>query len=786
MTIIFYKSSHYFCGLAKIMIFKKQLFLIFTFLFSFPYFLKSQCVAIESILVDACGQPELENEMLRFKVGPNNLNVSNMTMTFGFFQPFTGIRTPDFSTASKVSQLNATVQSCGFLKEPIGGVLPANSTVLVIGSVNVNVNANPFTTLSDTIIVLFKNSTSSTTAYYINYAPPNTPPAPDAQTTTISFGQGCMSTVTYLRSQLINQNGLPGAQDGATVNFSANGTPTYINNGCIAPFTPISAQWNGPGTVCETDSPINLNTLITGTQGGVFTGQGVNNGFFNPSGNIGSFNITYTINIGGCERTQTNTIIVIAQPNASWTLPSSICAGETIQLNSLISGTPGGAFSGQGVSGNTFNSSNLNGNINITYAVGSGSCQATSSQTIQVIAVGNANWQPPSEVCEGQTIDLNSFVTGNAGGVWTGQGVNVAGSFNSTGLTGSISITYTVGSGTCEASQIRTINIIAIPNSDWDAPNSICEGEIINLDDLITGNSGGAWSGNGVSGNSFNASGLTGAIEITYQLASGNCTSTSIQSIDVINLPSPLVSNDTSYCQGDSIQALTALNSEDATVVWYADNSLNNELSQGINFLPPSETATYYVVFKQDACISAIDSVNITISQVSTQITANTDDANIPFNLVASSQSVNALSCEWFLNEELINYVDGQNYLIETEGEYVLKHVCVNSDGCTATDEISFNVSNDVFEIKIPNVFTPNDDGINDEFVIESKGVSTLSGNIFNRWGNLVFSWEGVNTFWSGEENTSKAPDGVYFYVINILDNKDKQSEYKGTVTLIR
>src|SRR5690606_38927569 len=62
---------------------------------------------------------------------------------------------------------------------------------------------------------------------------------------------------------------------------------------------------------------------------------------------------------------------------------------------------------------------------------------------------------------------------------------------------------------------------------------------------------------------------------------------------------------------------------------------------------------------------------------------------------------------------------------------------------------------------KLPNVFTPNGDGINDEYRIDStKHVSLFQ--IVNRWGNVVYSWNSGGVNWSGIDAT----EGVYFYQI--------------------
>jgi gliding motility-associated-like protein len=84
-------------------------------------------------------------------------------------------------------------------------------------------------------------------------------------------------------------------------------------------------------------------------------------------------------------------------------------------------------------------------------------------------------------------------------------------------------------------------------------------------------------------------------------------------------------------------------------------------------------------------------------------------------------------------------------------------------------------------------VFTPNNDGPNDVFYVKTKGVKDLQGDIFNRWGQLMFTMSGINSFWDGKApNGELVPDGSYFYILNITDNKNKNHVYKGSVNLFR
>lgn len=91
----------------------------------------------------------------------------------------------------------------------------------------------------------------------------------------------------------------------------------------------------------------------------------------------------------------------------------------------------------------------------------------------------------------------------------------------------------------------------------------------------------------------------------------------------------------------------------------------------------------------------------------------------------------------------------------------------------------------------IPNVFTPNEDGLNDTWRIEIKGATNLHYTIYNRWGNIEYTSPDLPNatvlLWDGHTPTGeKVSDGVYYYVVNYTDKKGERQEKKGCVTVFR
>ena len=90
------------------------------------------------------------------------------------------------------------------------------------------------------------------------------------------------------------------------------------------------------------------------------------------------------------------------------------------------------------------------------------------------------------------------------------------------------------------------------------------------------------------------------------------------------------------------------------------------------------------------------------------------------------------------------------------------------------------------FPVYVANIFTPNGDGNNDVLYVHSQNVKEISFRIYNRWGNLVFETESLNTSWDGQCSSNDCPAGVYFYVAEVTFESGESVVRKGNVTVVR
>ncbi|MBD99544.1 MAG: hypothetical protein CMO34_06850 [Verrucomicrobia bacterium] len=124
------------------------------------------------------------------------------------------------------------------------------------------------------------------------------------------------------------------------------------------------------------------------------------------------------------------------------------------------------------------------------------------------------------------------------------------------------------------------------------------------------------------------------------------------------------------------------------------------------------------------------------------------------------------------------------NYSFMDTGHFNIDYIVENQFNCLDTSSQTVLVF-DEFELKIPNVFTPNYDNVNDRFEIEACGIYDFRITIHNRYGQQVFESTSLNFSWDGRINGKRAHPGVYFYDIDVLDFKGERKNYQGSVTII-
>lgn len=153
-------------------------------------------------------------------------------------------------------------------------------------------------------------------------------------------------------------------------------------------------------------------------------------------------------------------------------------------------------------------------------------------------------------------------------------------------------------------------------------------------------------------------------------------------------------------------------------------------------------------------------------------------DADIKLFFVPSTDNDWMSFAHWYPTEQRWNDVGNTTENNASNFKFILKeswNFPTNSD--------QYALVNTIYPFSIPNVFTPNGDGINDLYFITSSGLTEFSLIIVNRWGELVFETDDPNEGWDGTVNGNKCSDGVYFYSMKAKQNSNSIVKH-GHLTL--
>jgi len=178
----------------------------------------------------------------------------------------------------------------------------------------------------------------------------------------------------------------------------------------------------------------------------------------------------------------------------------------------------------------------------------------------------------------------------------------------------------------------------------------------------------------------------------------------------------------------------------------------------------------YYLEVESDGCYQ-YDSVQVVPSNPpSAALTASPLSGYYPLSVNFQNNSQNADEFFWnFGNGNVQNETTtvSQNQVYDTTGVYTVMLVAGNG-ACSDTAYVTINVLEPpVFvpvDLETANVFTPNNDGVNDVFQFNMLNIVEIELTILNRWGNVMFTTTDVNASWNGKSNGIEAEPGVYFY----------------------
>lgn len=389
-------------------------------------------------------------------------------------------------------------------------------------------------------------------------------------------------------------------------------------------------------------------------------------------------------------------------------------------------------------------------------------------------------------VCLGATFSvLVDSVMGNIALTWQGPGINPtnANPFEvpnfSADNEGAYYLIAVATDSTICGSDTATFNLAAVTLPQIALPGdtlTVCIGsDIIIAADTAQGVTynwvwpGGSGMGATVEIINFQQ-GDEGFYSVTALNAAEGCVATDSVFADAVPLPVVVLSTAPLICQGDSLAILATATGLPAGAEYAWTGPTNFEQADSSIFIldvTPAASGEYTLQITTPGCSPLPQSISVVVNTIDT------------LSLVADTVFCNngALQLAVPANYAMYSWNTGATtpqMVTDSAGLYI---ITVKADnGCTDADSITVEEVECSFG-DLPNVFTPNGDGINDDYIFDVPGAQNITIEIYNRWGNLVRKLSGnSNLTWDATNNSgTNVSDGVYYYLgfAKLIDGKD-------------
>ena len=218
-------------------------------------------------------------------------------------------------------------------------------------------------------------------------------------------------------------------------------------------------------------------------------------------------------------------------------------------------------------------------------------------------------------------------------------------------------------------------------------------------------------------------------------------------------------------------------------------------------FDPPLVDVTYKLeVSDSFGCISESSFPYVSI-HVKADFSIDPNKGEAPLTVTFTDKSIRGSSYTWEFGDHSKDSIsilkNPDPHIYYKPGEYAPKLTIVSDKGCIDSLRLDQKIVVDPSKVEIPNVFTPNGDGLNDYFFVKSTSIKYINVEVFSQSGMKVYTffgqgeklrnWKG----WDGNINSSsiKASPGIYFYIVHAYGWDDKNydsKEYRGVVYLYR
>lgn len=478
-------------------------------------------------------------------------------------------------------------------------------------------------------------------------------------------------------------------------------------------------------------------------------------------------------NMNGCKDTQTVGLTVNPNPTV------------TVNGNTLLCGAGATtALTANGANTYTWLPGNLNGmtvvvsppSSTIYSVTGAFVTGCSNTATIDVTVNGSVlSVGPALTICTGESATLTA--NGMTSYTWMPGNSNSATYIVTPTTSQNYTVTGSVGACTYSASQLVTVSPLPTVSISPDPPPMVCPGTPVSL--TASGASTYVWQPGNLNGATIAVSPTSNQVYTVIGTTNGcsdNATVLLVLAPTVnLNVSAPQI-----ICKGD-VATFTATGANYYT--WEPGNGSGSTFTA-----QPLHNTTYTVTASNGGTCVATATVNVNVNYVNADFAFEPIKPTYNDYIHFTNISANNTNNFWYFTDQTISGEVNPTIIFEEPGTYVACLLVSDIRGCddTLCKEIVVGCPEDI--VYIPNTFTPNDDGLNDIFRVGTLGqcIEDFEMDIFDRWGEKIFTTKSLEKGWDGKVKGSRAKDDVYVYLVKYTMVNKKAYSKTGHVLLMK
>jgi gliding motility-associated-like protein len=554
-------------------------------------------------------------------------------------------------------------------------------------------------------------------------------------------------------------------QSSGTYYFLPNDTtcnqPLQLTVQIVPQTTPL---FNFATSLCQNDNllfPVSTQTGAFGTWTPAFNNQSTTTYTFTP---------TISSPALGCPTSAQHTVNIIPSTVPTFNLLDSICLNGQLTFPAVstnsISGTWSPAFDNQNSTTYTFTPSIS------TLALG---CPSTTQHTVNIISPTVSTFSFLDTICLNGQLTFPTVSDNSISGTWSPAFDNQ----NSATYTFTPDLNNTT---TCVASAQQDVVIVPPTAPNFSLVNSLCEGSSFVFPTTSINGISGTWT---PAFNNQTSATYTFNPDISTVL--GACASSVNQTMTIIPTLSPSFNFADSLCE-DAAFNFPDVSIEGITGIWTP--TFNNQATQNYTFTPSS-----IGIVSTSQGLRCPQVVNQILTILPNPVADFTPQYSVlPLYMpstILDNNSSNAYTYFWNFGDGTSNdsIFSPEHTFPEEAGSYLVSLQVSNQIGCLDTTSQIIVIEHDPV-VFIPNAFTPDGDGLNNEFTAVfpvNMKLASFEMYIYDRWGELVFYSQDPKQGWDASLAGFDAPDGVYSYLVKYKElGYVNKFQVTGSVVVIR